>query len=149
MPRTPGERRRRKLERGRRRGCEYHWREVYARDDGRCRYCGDPVVFVRQIPAKHRSYLSWGVIEYHPAGDASRTVRMKAATLDHITSIGNGGTNDYDNLALACVDCNAGKCVAEDVDRAGPADRLDEWVDRRGRPVLNPARGLSGIRDEL
>ena len=41
-------------------------------------------------------------------GDNSR-----AATIDHITARGNGGTNEKENLQLLCSKCNTGKAIIE------------------------------------
>ncbi len=42
-------------------------------------------------------------------------------TIDHVVPLAKGGTNDYDNLAIACCRCN---CSKKDKD-------LDTWLDRK------------------
>ena len=35
-----------------------------------------------------------------------KPVKFKKMTIDHITPLSRGGTNNYDNLQLACLSCN-------------------------------------------
>lgn len=35
-----------------------------------------------------------------------KPAKFKKMTIDHITSLSRGGTNNYDNLQLACLSCN-------------------------------------------
>lgn len=66
---------------------------LYEDQDGQCAYCG-----IR---------LFWDVL-----GDIHA---------DHIVPVSRGGTNNPDNLALACADCNLGKGNST----------LPEWIARR------------------
>ncbi len=66
---------------GRRTGISASLRwHVFARDGFRCRYCGSQ------------------------AGDADVVLHA-----DHLVSVADGGTNEYDNLLTACQRCNGGK----------------------------------------
>jgi 5-methylcytosine-specific restriction endonuclease McrA len=56
------------------------WREVFRRDGGRCRYCGDDLL--------------------------STFSRYWCATVDHVHPAAAGGGDDSANLVLACPACN-------------------------------------------
>lgn len=58
---------------------------LYQAAAGRCRYCGE-ITFLNELPA-----------------DADPGRR---ATIEHIVPRSRGGTNDWQNLALACHRCN-------------------------------------------
>lgn len=66
------------------------WRlTAYARMGGIC-LCGEPMLF--------------------PFRDVDKT-HPHLATVDHIIALGDGGTNDYENLQLLCSTCNQEKEV--------------------------------------
>ena len=60
-------------------------KQMYKVDGPRCVYCSATTVLVRKAKTD-----SW-------------------ATIDHIIPRSNGGTDDIDNLVIACYDCNNSK----------------------------------------
>lgn len=69
------------------------------RDERLCRYC-------RIRLADEADYL-W----HYDEDGASYTIPAGVgwATIDHVVPIARGGTNDLENLVLACSDCNTRK----------------------------------------
>ena len=80
---------------------------------GRCFYCG------------RRIYVTDG-------GESS-------ATLEHIRPLKRGGTNDLENLALACKGCNEEK--GRNADRSKPDEYFDELLLRRQERWREPEEG--------
>lgn len=84
-------------------------REVYLRDDGRCRYCG--------IRVHLRSDLRWVSAlaggELFAMGSTNRTrvgaMMIARATADHVLPVTQGGRTSPDNLVTACWPCQFGK----------------------------------------
>jgi 5-methylcytosine-specific restriction endonuclease McrA len=66
---------------------------------------------------------------------------LSRATIEHIVPRARGGTDELENLALACAGCNAEKGIRHDSDRAGGA-RAREVValllERRRRRWRDP-----------
>lgn len=85
-----------------------------ARDGDNCCYCSTPMTFERNPRGKR-----------HPA----------KATLEHVLPISRGGTHTWDNVALACWQCNLQK----------NAKTVDEWspnignITNRNNQVEEPA----------
>lgn len=78
---------------------------LLSRTNGKCQWCGDPLVLARELPpnaCKCLGYVSWT--------DAAG-VRHRAlyATVDHLKRITDGGTNDIYNLVPACHYCNCAR----------------------------------------
>ncbi|WP_167397655.1 HNH endonuclease signature motif containing protein [Sphingomonas faeni] len=69
---------------------------------------------------------------------------VAATILDHIIALALGGTNDPDNLAPACLDCNTEKAKAEqrylraghDVRFVASDPALGRWLTLAGNPTL-------------
>jgi len=61
---------------------------LHERQGGKCCYCG---ILTEMYPQ------SWGVGNPAPAN---------FATLEHLKRVADGGTNDPDNVAIACWKCN-------------------------------------------
>ncbi len=98
--------------------------QIHERDGYNCRFCGMPVIRpeVRGlIRAVYPAALSWGSkeIEQHSAFQAMW------AEYDHVLSHARGGTNDLDNLVLACAPCNFGRggYTLEEVGVQDPRER--------------------------
>ena len=64
---------------------------IFARDGGRCVYCG--IAVVRRGPGLHRA--------------------PHLATLDHVIPRSRGGSTRADNLVLSCAACNNARGVEE------------------------------------
>ena len=82
--------------------------EVLRRDGFHCRYCGIPVIRTEIRKSIHRAYpleVPWGKANalQHSAFQAMW------AQYDHVVPHTHGGTNELDNLVLACAACNFGK----------------------------------------
>ncbi len=79
--------------RSRRYGCEYDdtisLMKLFERDGGICQICGKPT-------------------DWHDITDGH--IRKLYPTLDHIIPLSKGGTHTWDNVQLAHMACNAGKC---------------------------------------
>jgi 5-methylcytosine-specific restriction endonuclease McrA len=73
------------------------WGSYLARRDGgmRCHYCQIPLVRVWQ--------------GNHEAVESVRRQGFGTATVDHVTPLSKGGTNDPWNMVLSCHDCNEAK----------------------------------------
>lgn len=61
---------------------------IFDRDGGRCEYCDRKV-------SRNRS--DW----------------RKVATIDHVTPLSRGGTHTFDNVVLACMECNTKKATTQ------------------------------------
>lgn len=71
--------------RGARAGEKIGWRDVWVRDGGKCRLCGEPI----DISLRHPD--------------------PKSASLDHIVPISAGGAHCMTNVQLAHLGCNSKK----------------------------------------
>jgi transposase len=67
-------------------------REVYERDSGRCYICGRKT--------------DWS--DYHFV-DGQKVVGKRYPTREHVIALHNGGTHTWDNIRLACHECNTRK----------------------------------------
>lgn len=113
-------------------------RELHRRDGYSCRYCGIPVIraavrkfAVRRFPGT----VQWG------RKNSSQHAGFQAlwAQYDHVVPHSWGGTNDVENLVIACAACNFGKMSysleelgLEDPRAHDPAstswDGLERWL---------------------
>lgn len=78
---------------------------LVAEQGRRCRFCGVPLIRVqvrRRLHALYPGALPWGRknTEQHAAFQAMWL------QYDHILPHARGGTNDFDNLIIACAPCN-------------------------------------------
>lgn len=64
-------------------------KDVYAKFGGVCQICGKKT--------------DWESID-------GRHIKRDYPTVDHIMPLSRGGTHTWDNIQLACMSCNAGKC---------------------------------------
>lgn len=64
--------------------------KLRAAQDGKCCYCQKPMIIWNGSP---------------PPGGLPKD----AETLEHLKRVDDGGTNDPDNLALSCFECNFGR----------------------------------------
>ena len=99
------------------------------RDGFHCRFCGIPVVRTETRSRMRKAYpeaLRWG--------DDNRNAEQHAGlqamwlTYDHLLPHSRGGSNDLDNMVIACQPCNCGRAqlTLEEVGLADP--RLREPV---------------------
>ena len=82
--------------------------QIHQRDGYACRFCGMPVIrpeIRARIRKAYPASLRWGrkEAEQHAAFQAMW------AQYDHVLPHALGGTNDLDNLVLACAACNFGR----------------------------------------
>ncbi|HEX2554427.1 MAG TPA: HNH endonuclease signature motif containing protein [Microvirga sp.] len=78
---------------------------IFARDGGRCAYCGVPVL--RRRPGLHRA--------------------ADLATLDHVVPKSRGGPLTAENVVLACRGCNTARGTQDP--QAFRARRSGAWAD--------------------
>ncbi len=103
-------------------------RKLHERDGYNCRFCGIPVIRKEVRVKISQVYPIWGRKnhEQHAAFQAMW------AQYDHILPHAKGGTNDLENLVVACAPCNFGRMdfTLEQVRLADPrnfAPRVSEW----------------------
>jgi 5-methylcytosine-specific restriction endonuclease McrA len=113
-------------------------RQIWSRDNYRCRYCGLPTIPPNAIKAIQRLFgtqlIPWG------ASNASKhgTLLVARSEYDHVTPLSLGGDDSEGNLVTSCPGCNYGK---------------DRWslqelglVDPREQPVVpDEWNGLTSI----
>lgn len=83
-------------------------RELIARDGHHCRLCGMPVIRAevrRYLRGTYANVLPWG------ATNATQHAGFQLLWLqyDHLLPYARGGTNDPDNMFIACAACNFGR----------------------------------------
>lgn len=111
---------------------------VHQRDGYHCRFCSMPVIRSQTRKLIHQAYphaVSWGDKEIlQHAG-----FQAMWAQYDHVVPHARGGTNDLDNLVLACAPCNFGRAgyTLQEVAVSDPRDRL---------PVQSQWDGLERFR---
>jgi len=88
-------------------------RAVWLRDQGRCRYCGVGLF----NPPYESGWREFPRLSKGPGDPTAWQYQDQFAEIDHIIPLDQGGSNEMDNLALACRPCNRGK---------GPR-RPEEW----------------------
>ena len=99
----------RKNERNRRRKASWQQeRELIARDDHRCRFCGIPLID-KNIRAAMRVYypdeLPWGGTD----DSCHAAFLCMWVQYDHVLPHSRGGRTDLDNLVITCGPCNCGR----------------------------------------
>lgn len=77
--------------------------ELYIAQDGLCYYCQQPTKTKRYIEPQDFIGIVKGWIVWRYKGLVRRD---RLATIDHLKPIAEGGTNDRENLVLACQPCN-------------------------------------------
>lgn len=99
-------------------------RQLHLRDGYHCRFCGIPVIRkeVRaRIRAVYPDALRWGMrnLDQHTA------FQVMWAQYDHLVPHALGGTNDLENIVIACAPCNFGRMNSslEEVGIADPRTR--------------------------
>lgn len=102
-------------------------RSLHERDGYHCRFCGVPVIRRQVRERMQKAYphvLPWGRrnAEQHAAFQAMW------AQYDHVLPYTRGGTNDLDNLVVACAPCNFGR-MEHTLEEVG-------LIDPRTRPIL-------------
>lgn len=86
-----------------------------------CHYCGRPGELTWWSPGTfvERTYVGWGDPEPVDTIVPSQVFRAAWLEWDHVLPVHHGGTNDPDNLVLACQPCNCSK----------GKHTLQEWID--------------------
>ena len=122
--------------------------QVHHRDGYNCRFCGMPVIrsqIRKRMSDAYSAAISWGDKEIHQHA----AFQAMWAQYDHIVPHARGGTNDLDNLVLACAPCNFGRAgyLLHEVGVSDPRLRLPmqyQWdgLERfhQSRPVATIAR---------
>ena len=85
---------------------------LVGRDGSRCHYCGVKVAFEHLSPPYRGGKLSSAnprVLTY--ALPNGKTGWRWRATIDHVRDRAQGGTDDLDNLVVACTCCNHAKAA--------------------------------------
>jgi hypothetical protein len=106
-------------------------RQLVERDGFHCRFCGIPVIRAEvraRIRAAYPEALRWGDrnVEQHAAFQALWL------TYDHVVPHARGGTNDPENVVVACQPCNCGRTnlTLEEAGLLDPRERepvRSEW----------------------
>lgn len=99
--------------------------QVHHRDGYNCRFCGMPVITSRTRERMRQAYpavIGWGDKEI----DQHAAFQAMWAQYDHIVPHARGGTNNLDNLVLACAPCNFGRAgyTLHEVGVSDPRSRL-------------------------
>lgn len=76
---------------------------LYAQQNSLCCWCKSQTVLIRYIPKQSIVEIGNGFVAWK---DGDFTFRARIATTDHLHPLCEGGTNDPQNLAMACADCN-------------------------------------------
>lgn len=99
-------------------------RQLHLRDGYHCRFCGIPVIRAKvrkRIGAVYPDALRWGTrnVDQHTAFQAMW------AQYDHVVPHALGGTNELQNIVIACAPCNFARmnCSLEDAGIADPRTR--------------------------
>ena len=121
--------------------------QVHHRDGYNCRFCGMPVIKSQTRKLMHDAYpaaINWGSKEIHQHA----AFQAMWAQYDHIVPHARGGTNDLNNLVLACAPCNFGRAgySLHEVGVSDPRSRLPmqyQWdgLERfhQGSPIVTIA----------
>lgn len=121
--------------------------QVHRRDGYNCRFCGMPVIRSQTRKRMRDAYpvaINWGNKEIHQHA----AFQAMWAQYDHIVPHARGGTNNLDNLVLACAPCNFGRAgySLHEVGVSDPRSRLPmqyQWdgLERfhQSRPIVTIA----------
>ena len=84
-------------------------RDIYRRDEGKCRFCGMPVLLRQDQRVIHR--LVGDDLFQMGTTNATRSGAMivSRASADHVVPVSQGGRTTPDNLVTACWPCQFGK----------------------------------------
>lgn len=105
-------------------------RALFARDGYRCRFCGCRVVLPK---ARDRIRLLLpGCIRFSEQAGFHAAFYALSASIDHIVPHSRGGTNEMENLVVACWSCQFGRggYLLEEVGLIDPRTRapvVDDW----------------------
>ena len=88
-------------------------RSIADRDGWSCYYCGVSLVPV-DTPTNDPRYYDGS--RHHKNGVPYPRAGYASASIDHVIPVSKGGTNDLDNLVLACHRCNARKRATDAAD---------------------------------
>lgn len=81
------------------------------RDGMTCHWCGTWVEDQGTLNRQHWYKTEHG---YSMSSEANAHILRHTATVDHITPKSRGGTNDLNNLVIACHPCNTGRGAARE-----------------------------------
>lgn len=80
------------------------WLErLYAKHNSLCHWCKSATAMRRFVEPASLISATNGFLTWR---DGDVVLRARLATVDHVTPISEGGTNDATNVVLACADCN-------------------------------------------
>ena len=80
------------------------------RDGKICHYCGNDLYFAHDNMMENGEYVEMDGVTYLLV-DMPKDYKYHLATIDHKIPRSSGGSNDWDNLVLACLFCNCQKGV--------------------------------------
>ena len=108
-------------------------KRLLARAGFRCRFCGIPLLRAEMRSAIRKAYpkvLRWG----HRNQDQHAAFQAMWLQYDHLIPHARGGTNDLNNLVVACAPCNNGHAnlTLEEVGLTDPRERLPIQTDWDG-----------------
>lgn len=97
----------------RRRARKKHLDRLYAEQNSLCHWCKSQTVLLKYIDEDkiieaRSEFIIWREGEY--------VLRARYATIDHVTPISEGGTNDPDNLVMSCSGCNRDRTTQEKIE---------------------------------
>jgi len=78
----------------------------YHEQGGRCWYCGLPT-WSRRNETRLQARDRLGIVAGTP--DASKALRKRLATCEHLHRVVDGGGNGLRNIVMACAGCNVGR----------------------------------------
>ncbi|MGI8468963.1 MAG: HNH endonuclease [Pyrinomonadaceae bacterium] len=84
------------------------YREAVFRQGSRCYWCWTEVVRVSEIEADDRIKDNFFTFVFYASKKRKKPVIVErgVATIDHLVRAADGGTNNLENLVVACVRCN-------------------------------------------
>ncbi len=71
--------------------------------DYKCFWCKEPIILRREVPNEQIIQEKHGIITIT---DGPVVKEIKLASVDHVKSLADGGTNDWDNCVPSCWFCN-------------------------------------------
>lgn len=93
---------------------------LFNRAGGKCHYCNNQTVMVRDVQHKLIRLRPFHVIYRDEAGNQ---IKSDYATVDHIVDLDLGGLNDWGNIVLSCALCNHRKNEAKQKNKVFVAGR--------------------------